>query len=51
MNSMRMSHTKAPVPFLIYQPDAVTRYDEESVKAGFYGLLHGKQFIERLLQK
>ncbi|GAK50352.1 cofactor-independent phosphoglycerate mutase [Candidatus Moduliflexus flocculans] len=48
------THTKAPVPFLMYHPgatpDAVTRYDEESVKAGYYGLLHGKQFIERLLQ-
>ena len=48
------THTKAPVPFLIYHPgatpDAVARYDEESVKSGVYGLLQGKQFIERLLQ-
>ncbi len=48
------THTKAPVPFLIYHPgatpDAVTRYDEESVKAGYYGLLQGRQFIERLLR-
>ena len=49
------THTKAPVPFLMYHPgatpDSVTRYDEESVKQGFYGVLEGNQFIKALLRQ
>ncbi|HLD45563.1 MAG TPA: 2,3-bisphosphoglycerate-independent phosphoglycerate mutase, partial [bacterium] len=47
------THTHDPVPFLIYRPselgDAVSQYDEESVKAGSYGLLTGDGFMRALL--
>lgn len=49
------THTHDPVPFIIYhpneEPDSVTEYNEESVKAGFYGLLKGDEFIKALLKK
>jgi len=49
------THVHDPVPFLIYNPllapDAVTRYDEESVKRGSFGTLHGAQFIQALLAR
>ncbi|MDH6342604.1 2,3-bisphosphoglycerate-independent phosphoglycerate mutase [Parabacteroides sp. PFB2-12] len=47
------THTNTPVPFLIYKtgvaPDRVTRYDEQSVIEGKYGLLERDQFIRELL--
>lgn len=47
------THTHDPIPFLIYRPDeeadVVEAYDEESVKAGFYGTLKGNEFIKALL--
>lgn len=49
------THCAAPIPFLIYKPgqtpDSVQQYDEESAKAGSYGLLHGEEFIKTLFQK
>lgn len=46
-------HTRDPVPFLIYKPgtspDAVETYDEFSVEKGYYGLLHGQEFMKALL--
>ena len=48
------THTADPVPFLIYkpgmEPDAVTRFDEFSVRAGRYPLLEKNQFIKELLR-
>ena len=48
------THISAPIPFLIYypgiQPDSVERYDEESAKAGAYGVLEGDEFMHALLQ-
>ncbi len=47
------THTRDPVPFIIYKPgekpDNVNVYDEFSVKEGYYGLLHGDQFIKKFL--
>ncbi len=47
------THTHDPVPFMIFTPgvpgDDVKTYDEESVKAGSFGLLEGDQFIKALL--
>lgn len=49
-------HTKKPVPFAIYRTDGTTKndevkvYDEESVRKGSYGLLHGDQFMEEFLK-
>jgi 2,3-bisphosphoglycerate-independent phosphoglycerate mutase len=44
------NHTREPVPVAIRSPhlpgDAVTRFDEESVKGGSLGLLAGSEFIE-----
>jgi 2,3-bisphosphoglycerate-independent phosphoglycerate mutase len=44
------NHTREPVPVAIRFPhlpgDAVTAFDEESVKSGSLGLLEGSQFIE-----
>jgi 2,3-bisphosphoglycerate-independent phosphoglycerate mutase len=44
------NHTREPVPVAIRSPrytaDAVSFYDEESVKSGALGLLSGAQFIE-----
>lgn len=49
------THISAPIPFLIYKPgmtpDAVTKYDEESAKAGSYGILNGDEFMKALLAK
>ncbi|HSW39171.1 MAG TPA: cofactor-independent phosphoglycerate mutase [Acidobacteriota bacterium] len=49
------NHTRDPVPFAIRSPrltaDAVTRYDEESVKKGALGLLEGSEFIEAFFGK
>jgi 2,3-bisphosphoglycerate-independent phosphoglycerate mutase len=48
------THVHDPVPFMIYhpgaKPDDVSEYNEESVKAGHYGLLKGDEFIKALLQ-
>ncbi len=48
------THVHDPVPFMIYhpdvKPDGVEKYDEESVKEGYYGLLKGKEFIAALLK-
>jgi 2,3-bisphosphoglycerate-independent phosphoglycerate mutase len=48
------THVHDPVPFMIYHPhakaDAVKEYNEESVKVGSFGLLHGDGFIKALLQ-
>jgi len=47
------THTNKPIPFIIYkpgeEPDQVSRYDEESVKEGKYGVLEGDEFIKILL--
>ncbi len=48
------THVHDPVPFFIYHPgitpDEVNVYNEESVKAGAYGVLEGPQFMKALLQ-
>lgn len=48
------THVHGAVPVAIrdprYAPDAVSRYDEESVKAGALGLLRGADFIERVVE-
>ena len=48
------THVHDPVPFMIYKPgtpgDAVSRYDEESVKDGSYGVIEGDGFIKALLR-
>ena len=48
------AHTRDPVPVAIRDPrrtaDAVSRFDEESVRAGELGLLHGSAFIEYTLR-
>ncbi len=47
------THTNAPVPFLIYNPnitpDSVSEYNEISATNGSYGLLIGNEFIKNLL--
>jgi 2,3-bisphosphoglycerate-independent phosphoglycerate mutase len=47
------NHTKDPVPVAIRDPrakaDGVQAYDEEAVKTGSLGLMHGNQFIMKLL--
>ena len=47
------THTAKPVPFTIYRTngtgDGVTQVDEFSAKAGSYGLISGRQFIELFL--
>lgn len=44
------THTRDAVPFIIYKPgeesDSVDKYDEESVKDGYYGVLKGNEFIK-----
>jgi 2,3-bisphosphoglycerate-independent phosphoglycerate mutase len=49
------THTRKPVPFIIYRPgnetDDVEVYDEFSVEQGKFGLLKGDEFIRTLLQK
>ncbi len=48
------THTREPVPFLIYKPgilaDEVEVYDEFSVKNGSFGLLKGDEFIKGFLK-
>jgi 2,3-bisphosphoglycerate-independent phosphoglycerate mutase len=48
------NHTREPVPVAIRFPrltgDAVTQYDEESVKSGALGLMTGSQFIETFFE-
>lgn len=48
------THTNEPVPFCIYYPgieaDSVQSLDEESAKAGSYGLLEGNQFINEFMK-
>ncbi|HDR52482.1 MAG TPA: cofactor-independent phosphoglycerate mutase [Mariniphaga anaerophila] len=47
------THTREPVPFLVYkpgiEPDQVEVYDEFSVKNGSFGLLKGDEFIRKFL--
>ncbi len=47
------THTREPVPFLIYKPgivpDQVNIYDEFSVQNGSFGLLKGDEFIRKFL--
>lgn len=47
------THTRDAVPFIIYKPgemgDAVTHYDEESVKEGAFGILKGNEFMKAFL--
>ena len=49
------THTHDPVPFIIYrpgiEPDAVEKYDEESVKDGYFGLLKGNEFFRAFIGK
>lgn len=44
------THTREPIPFLIYRqdidPDDVEVYDEFAAKKGSYGLLYGNQFMK-----
>ncbi|MHB9055462.1 MAG: cofactor-independent phosphoglycerate mutase [Paludibacteraceae bacterium] len=48
------THTKMPVPFIIYrtgeEPDNVEVYNEFSCQEGSYGLLRGKEFIEKIFE-
>lgn len=48
------THTREPVPFVIYKPDEkpddVQVYDEFSVIQGSYGLMEKDQFIKELLK-
>ena len=47
------THTKSPVPFIIYKPgekaDDVLVYDEFAAEKGSYGLLKGAEFMKELL--
>jgi 2,3-bisphosphoglycerate-independent phosphoglycerate mutase len=47
------THTKDPVPFLIYypgiEPDQVQTFDEVACVTGGYGLLHGDEFIREFM--
>jgi 2,3-bisphosphoglycerate-independent phosphoglycerate mutase len=49
------THTHDAIPFIIYRPnqeaDSVEVYDEESAKAGEYGVLKGNEFIKAFLEK
>lgn len=48
------AHTRDPVPIAIWNPkiapDNVKHFDEISVKKGSLNLLHGSQFIEKVIQ-
>jgi 2,3-bisphosphoglycerate-independent phosphoglycerate mutase len=48
------THTREPVPFLIYRPgikpDSVEVYDEFSVLNGSFGLLKGDEFMKQFLK-
>ncbi len=47
------THTRAPVPFIIYtpgmEPDEVIEYNEFSAQKGKFGLLTGPEFMQTLL--
>lgn len=47
------THTREAVPFVIYKPtaqgDSVTTYGERAAANGYYGTLHGEEFIKALL--
>ena len=47
------THTRKPVPFIIYKPgvrpDTVTEYNEFSVEKGRYGLIYGTDFMKLLV--
>ena len=47
------NHVKDPVPVAIFDPrvpaDRIQVYDEETVKSGSLGMMHGNQFIKKLL--
>lgn len=49
------THTKEPVPFLIYYPgieaDNVTTFDEISCVSGSYGMLKGNEFINEVMKQ
>lgn len=48
------THTNKPVPFIIYrtngESDSVVTYDEFEAAKGSYGLLRGKEFMEKLFE-
>ncbi len=48
------THTSDPIPFLIWypgiEPDAVTTYNEESVKQGVFGVLKGDEFMNEFMK-
>lgn len=48
------NHVKDPVPVAIFDQrkpmDSVMTFDENAVRSGALGLMHGKQFIETLLE-
>lgn len=48
------THTKSPVPFIIYKPgeqaDNVVVYDEFAAEKGSYGLLKGDEFMKELIK-
>lgn len=50
-----LTHTSDPVPFLIYRSneagDDVQIYDELSSGKGSYGMLKGREFMEKLFEK
>ena len=49
------AHVRDPVPVAIWdprvEPDSVLNFDEESVKHGALGLLHGDEFIRKVFGK
>lgn len=49
------THSSDPVPFVILrsdvEPDGVMKYDEESCKAGAYGVMKDDEFIREFLKK
>ncbi len=48
------THTDKPIPFIIYrpgtEPDSVQTYDEDSCRAGSFGLLKGDEFMRAFIQ-
>lgn len=48
------THTKSPIPFIIYrpgeEPDGVEKYDEFAAEKGAYGLLKGMEFMKELIK-
>lgn len=48
------THTRTPIPFIIFRtgntPDKVEKYDEFACQEGSYGLLRGKEFIEKVFE-